>query len=282
MSVVAQSPYSAGSSKRLFNSEEDTGSDQFGAVKRARCLSSPAGRCRPSSSQSPPHNSLSQGVHPSAIAALKALFPDMDEQAVESVLAECGQDIDAAIRRLTELKLSTEQAAATGAVPRAEEPAQQDAAHAASDRQQPEPSTSSTAAAGGGLQTAEQWVDAFVQEMAGAKDFSDARCRAAKMLQAFEQFVTARSKQGGAHGKLEDVLRENNILKRAVQIQNTKLQEASAKDQELTEILQEDTWNLKKTLRSSRVLELLFDLRKLDQNLSYSVQLVKGAAVVKE
>lgn len=116
-------------------------------------------------------------------------------QAVESVLAECGQDIDAAIRRLTELKLSTEQAAATGAVPRAEEPAQQDAAHAASDRQQPEPSTSSTAAAGGGLQTAEQWVDAFVQEMAGAKDFSDARCRAAKMLQAFEQFVTARSKQ---------------------------------------------------------------------------------------
>jgi len=115
-------------------------------------------------------------------------------QAVESVLAECGQDIDAAIRRLTELKLSTEQAAAAGAVPRAEEPAQQDASHAASDRQQPEPCSSSNSAAAG-PQTAEQWVDAFVQEMAGAKDFSDARCRAAKMLQAFEQFVTTRSKQ---------------------------------------------------------------------------------------
>jgi hypothetical protein len=80
MSVVAQSPYSAGSSKRLFNSEQDTGSDQFGAVKRARCLSSPAGRCRPSSSQSPPHNSHNQCVHPATVAAVKALFPDMDEQ----------------------------------------------------------------------------------------------------------------------------------------------------------------------------------------------------------
>jgi hypothetical protein len=44
--------------------------------------------------------------------------------------------------------------------------------------------------------------------------------------------------QGGAHGKLDDILRENVILKRAVQIQNTKLQEASAKDQEVAGLKQ--------------------------------------------
>ncbi|KAF6259470.1 hypothetical protein COO60DRAFT_1294852 [Scenedesmus sp. NREL 46B-D3] len=165
----------------------------------------------------------------------------MDEQAVESVLAECGQDIDAAIRRLTELKLSNaeqqqQQAQAQAAVAAASQ--QHDTASVADARQQQHQQQQVPP----GPQTAEQWVDALVQEMAAAKDFTDARGRAAKMLQSFEQFVSARSKEGsggtGSQARAEEALRENAILKRAVQIQNAKLQEASAKDQELAGLKQ--------------------------------------------
>jgi hypothetical protein len=111
-------------------------------------------------------------------------------QAVESVLAECGQDIDAAIRRLTELKLST-----------VDQQQQQAHAHAAMAAASQQHDTAGVADGGqqqqvpAGPQTADQWVDALVQEMAAAKDFTDARGRATKMLQAFEQFVSARSKE---------------------------------------------------------------------------------------
>lgn len=105
------------------------------------------------------------------------------------MLAECGQDIDAAIRRLTELKLTSQEQAQTGA---------HDTSRAADDRQQQQQSAAAdgvSAPTAPGLQTADQWVDALVQEMAAAKDFADARGRAGKMLQAFEQFVSTRSKE---------------------------------------------------------------------------------------
>eukprot|EP00878_Enallax_costatus_P011577 GHUV01012085.1.p1 GENE.GHUV01012085.1~~GHUV01012085.1.p1 ORF type:complete len:200 (+),score=67.03 GHUV01012085.1:587-1186(+) len=150
-------------------------------------------------------------------------------QAVESVLSECGQDIDTAIRRLTELKLTTKEHA---------HKAPSDTARAADDGQQHGTGANGVSAASTGPQTAEQWVDALVQEMAAAKDFADARARAGKMLQAFEQFIAARSKQQPPQAKAEEALKENVILKRAVQIQNAKLQEAAAKDHELSELKQ--------------------------------------------
>lgn len=107
-------------------------------------------------------------------------------QVVENVLAECGQDIDAAIRRLNQLKLSTEQGGQQAA-------AQPDTAAAPENPQQAHVQQAA-AAVPSGPQTAEQWIDALVQEMAAAKDMEDARSRAGKLLQAFEQFVTARNK----------------------------------------------------------------------------------------
>lgn len=106
-------------------------------------------------------------------------------QVVENVLAECGQDIDAAIRRLNQLKLSTEQGGQQA-------PAQPDTAAVPENPQQAH--VQQAAAVPSGPQTAEQWVDALVQEMAAAKDMEGARSRAGKLLQAFEQFVTARNK----------------------------------------------------------------------------------------
>lgn len=182
---------------------------------------------------SSPHHHQ-QGIHPDTIRALKALFAEMDEQAVESVLAECGQDIDAAIRRLTELKLTNQEQV---------QKAQDTAGAADNSQQQQQPNNSAPVDnPAAGPQTAEQWVDALVQEMAAAKDFADARTRAGKMLQAFEQFISARNKRqqpaAPSHAKAEEALKENAILKRAVQIQNAKLQEASAKDQELSQLKQ--------------------------------------------
>lgn len=39
-----------------------------------------------------------------------------------------------------------------------------------------------------------KWVDLFVHEMMNATDFDDARGRAARILEAFEQSITAPSK----------------------------------------------------------------------------------------
>jgi hypothetical protein len=46
------------------------------------------------------------------------------------------------------------------------------------------------------------------------------------------------AESSGSQARAEEALRENAILKRAVQIQNAKLQEASAKDQELAGLKQ--------------------------------------------
>jgi hypothetical protein len=43
---------------------------------------------------------------------------------------------------------------------------------------------------------------------------------------------------GSAQARVEEVTRENTILKRAVQIQNAKLQEAAAKDEEVAGLKQ--------------------------------------------
>lgn len=256
MSVALQSPFSG--NKRLFEDShvaEDQHSDaaaqqqqHAGGAKRARHLvaGSPAGRC------GRPGSHYHAGVPASTVAAVKALFPGMDAKTVENVLAECGQDIDAAIQRLTQLKLGAEQqASANGSAAAANGSQQQQQAQQKQQQDASTPAAAGAAAADTAVpQTADQWVDALVQEMAAAKDFTDARGRAGKLLQAFEQFVTARNKdQAGGDGasasasaggaRLEEAVRENAILKRAVQIQNAKLQEVGAgKDQEVASLKQ--------------------------------------------
>lgn len=252
MSVVAHSPFTG--NKRLF--EEDAKSDSFDrhpSNKRGRFFGSPAGCRRASPTHSPQAAcQTDQPFHPNTLAALRALFPGMDEQAVTAVLAECGNDIDAAIRRLTQLKIeTTDPPNATGAAP---SPPPQ----ATPDRQQ-QPGSSgmqsegygAAGAAPAGPQTADDWVEALVVEMAAAKDIPDAKLRATKVLHAFEQFMSKRMKKdagadlGGAststsglQPRLEEVLRENAILKRAVQIQNARMQEAGQKEEELAGLRQ--------------------------------------------
>mmetsp|Transcript_64 Transcript_64/g.219 ORF Transcript_64/g.219 Transcript_64/m.219 type:complete len:338 (+) Transcript_64:350-1363(+) len=96
-----------------------------------------------------------------------------------------------------------------------------------------------------GPQTPEEWVDALVASMQQATDVADARARAAQALQAFEQAVqgAVQATTPGSQQQLAALQRDNTILKRAVAIQNNRLQDLAgaaqqlaAKDTELAEL----------------------------------------------
>lgn len=228
MSVVAQSPYSG--VKRLFEDEPVDNHDscdrqQRFTAKRARYhRASPAGRCFHPYEQS-------YGPSLSTLAALRAIFPDMDDQTVSNVLAECGDNIDAAIKRLNELKLSTNDQP---------NPVNDQPTPAPEPSQQQETSSSSPT-------SPQQWIDVLVQQMTAASSVDDARQRAANVLQSFEQFTMSRTQLQAAaseekaqqlQAKLDEALKENHILKRAVQIQNARVQEAAQKEQEIQHLNQ--------------------------------------------
>lgn len=72
--------------------------------------------------------------------------------------------------------------------------------------------------------TAEQWVGDLVSEMTQATSVPDAKNRAAAILQSFEQTVLEHSTSTQPQ-QLTEAQRENVILKRAVGIQNAKIQD---------------------------------------------------------
>lgn len=224
MSVVAHSPFSG--AKRLF--EDDFASEPFdrqhNSSKRARFFGSPsAGRCSGCSSDVP------YLLSHTTLAAVQALFPDMDEKTVADVLTSCGNNIDAAIKHLNELRLcevancSAENVKLIATSPKVESMRAPDA------RTSPCP------------ETPEQWVEALVQEMAQSKDVDDARKRAAGVLQQFNDFLSRKhgvdaSSVDSLQHKLFEVQKENAILKRAVQIQNQRIQERAQQEQEIQQL----------------------------------------------
>lgn len=70
-----------------------------------------------------------------------------------------------------------------------------------------------------------KWVDLFVHEMTNARDIDDAKGRAARILEAFEEAITANSRAvkeveyASLKEHLRSLLNDNQILKRAVAIQ---------------------------------------------------------------
>mmetsp|Transcript_26062 Transcript_26062/g.56904 ORF Transcript_26062/g.56904 Transcript_26062/m.56904 type:complete len:269 (+) Transcript_26062:184-990(+) len=225
MSVAAASPFTR--AKRIFDDNDFSESAlerQHNFGKRARFHSSPsAGRCA-----SFLGDCTGPAVSPLALSALLSLFPGMDEKVVSNILAECGNNIDAAIKRLGCLKLSSEEAAAEAA---------QEASGSTYEGRTGTPSTSQPSNTEP-LATAEQWVEFLVQEMAAAKDLQDARSRAGSVLQRFEKFMSTKAEEKNSIvlSKLAELQKENHILKRAVQIQNTKLQEKPQQEQEIQQL----------------------------------------------
>mmetsp|Transcript_24022 Transcript_24022/g.71267 ORF Transcript_24022/g.71267 Transcript_24022/m.71267 type:complete len:284 (-) Transcript_24022:2446-3297(-) len=184
------------------------------------------------------------GLSPSSLLALTSIFPGMEEQTLVAVLSDCGDNIDQAIKVLGQLRLVADDAGpSTGpssgqATPgRVGTPLGLDEDVFQQHQQQQRLPTEQVASSSHGLQSPDDWVDALVREMASATSVDNARARAAVILSEFAKWSAAQQ-HGSAEksmllAKLNDVQRENHILKRAVQIQNAKLNEKSAAEAEL-------------------------------------------------
>lgn len=181
----------------------------------------------------------------STLAALLGLFPNMEEKVLADILDTCGDNIDAAIKRLGQLHLTASCVADVPDVTSTATPPEQGLDSksgvdtAALPKADSHASVSRPPESAEGPQTPADWVEALVQQMAGAKDVDDARERASRVLQAFEQAVLRQSQPDMAalRNHLNELSRDNHILKRAVAIQNTRMQEAcGAKDAEISSL----------------------------------------------
>ena len=173
----------------------------------------------------------------SLLAQLHALFPDMEEQAVEKVLEASNNDLDYAIKSLNLLRLSSSQQASAG-------DADQHAADPFSrrpDQHQAEATPSPVQTEGG------KWVELLVSEMMNATDLDSARARAMCTLEAFEKTVMSRSSAVIEEIQKENVslkeqnrglMHDNQILKRAVAIQHERQQDHEGRALELQQVKQ--------------------------------------------
>ncbi|TKY64577.1 hypothetical protein E2542_SST14475 [Spatholobus suberectus] len=141
--------------------------------KRLRCSSSPI--------RFPP---------PSFIDQLRPLFPHMDDLVLERALQECGNDIDAAIKRLNELCLGT--ADGNGTAEESEVVVNVDAGKLEDDGNgsvsENQPALNNLPADGA------EWIDFFVREMMVATSVDNARARAARMLEVLEKSISERAR----------------------------------------------------------------------------------------
>ncbi|XP_050367281.1 uncharacterized protein LOC126785700 [Argentina anserina] len=102
------------------------------------------------------------------------------------------------------------------------------------------------------LDGAEEWVELFVREMSSATNVDDAKARAAKALEVFEKRIMSRAAAEAEEAaavkeeeenmvlkqEVEEMRKENMILKRGVYIQNERLKELEARNQEVEHMKQ--------------------------------------------
>ncbi|XP_043715548.1 uncharacterized protein LOC122663919 isoform X2 [Telopea speciosissima] len=180
------------------------------------------------------------------VSILLRMFPAMDRELVETVLNAKNQKIDDAIESLNALCLSN--------VSGENVPQSLDSMLVANGPD---------ASGGESCQTSEQnveelhsktstsesinpkdgsaWVDVFVQEMMNAADLDDARSRATRILEAFERNVVAHARASeeeltSLREHLHSLLRDNQILKRAVAIQHERNLEQEDKAREVQQL----------------------------------------------
>lgn len=172
---------------------------------------------------------------------LRALFPDMDSQLFEKALEESGNDLDAAIRSLHELRLGYSDGKsvtkADGATENGMKPTNAPAAHSE------DPSAENNFPADGA-----EWVVCFVREMMTATSIDDARARATRLLESLEKCISSHASAEAAQNfheenimlkqQIEVLLRDNAILKRAVAIQHERQKECDERNQEVQQLKQ--------------------------------------------
>ncbi|XP_016553211.1 uncharacterized protein LOC107852687 isoform X2 [Capsicum annuum] len=167
------------------------------------------------SSTSPRRFSPTVAVEAAAVDQLRALFPDIDSQLLEKALEECGNDLDAAVKKLHELHLSHGEG-------------------------------KSVTEADGEMN--DEWVELFVREMMSATSTDDARTRATRVLGSLEKSISDGARAAAAQNfrkenvmlkeQIEMIFRDNTILKRAVAIQHERQKEFNDKNQEVHQLKQ--------------------------------------------
>ena len=196
--------------------------------KRLRCSSSPI--------RFPP---------PSSIDQLRPLFPHMDDLVLERALQECGNDIDAAIKRLNELCLGT--ADGNGIAEESEVVINLGAGKLEGDGNasvsEEQPALNNHLPADGA-----EWIDFFVREMMVATSVDDARARAARMLEVLEKSISERAKAEATDAlqkenlmlkeQIEALIKEKNSFKNAFRIQHERSADYEVKNQELQHLKQ--------------------------------------------
>ncbi|RDX80148.1 hypothetical protein CR513_39337, partial [Mucuna pruriens] len=203
--------------------------------KRLRCSSSPIRFPPPSPSPS---------SSPSPIDHLRPLFPHMDDLVLERALQECGNDIDAAVKRLTELCLGTAEGNGTAeeleVVVNVDAGKLEDEGNASVSENQP--ALNNLPADGA------EWIDFFVREMMVATSVDDAKARAARMLEVLEKSISERARAEATDAlqkenlmlkeQIEVLIKEKNSFKNAFRIQHERFGDYEVKNQELQHLKQ--------------------------------------------
>eukprot|EP01018_Ginkgo_biloba_P038735 Gb_38390 [translate_table: standard] len=188
-----------------------------------------------------------ENVH---LSDLKGLFPDMDEQILQKILESCGDDLDSAIKNLKELQLRSNERNLSPCR-NASELGVGSHVHLSSeggnstevdiDSDHAEAATSAIPVDGS------EWIELLVREIRSASDFDEATARASRALEALEKTILIRTGSVVENLQKEDLilkeevqslLRDNNILKRAVAIQHELQQEHEERGHELQHLKQ--------------------------------------------
>ncbi|KAK1275549.1 hypothetical protein QJS04_geneDACA001544 [Acorus gramineus] len=182
---------------------------------------------------------------------LRSLFPGMDAQILENAFEACGYDLDSTIKKLNELWLGSAKANLASGASEFDSGNGGDG-HQTSQNILPIGVNGTAAEISPSMENlptdGSEWVELFVKEMMNASDICDAKARAARALEALEKSILARASTEAAESfqkeytnlkdQVETLLRDNNILKRAVTIQHERQKNYDERNQEVQHLRQ--------------------------------------------
>lgn len=181
------------------------------------------------------------------VSVLLRMFPSMDREVVETVLNSHDHKIDDAIKSLHALCLRDNSMRGEPLIASSDLESKENGIEVGvMDVRTPELNTETIHNVESDSNSKEihgsSWVDILVQEMMNASDWSDVRSRAMKILESFEQMVVAQSTAtkeqeiASLKEQLQCLLRDNQILKRAVTIQHERNLEFEEKVKEVQQL----------------------------------------------
>ncbi|CAN1160128.1 hypothetical protein LINPERPRIM_LOCUS21878 [Linum perenne] len=234
--------------KRSFFEELNVASTPV--TKRIRCSSSspvPFSPTRTQSSASFSSTLPSSSAH--FVEQLAAIFPEMDKELLERAIAECGEDLDLAIRSLNELRIGSADKNLGSDAGNCDGLLDADGNVQGTAPTDPEVPVADQHLVSTHLQMdGAEWVELFVREMTSATNMDDAKVRASRALEELEKSIYARAgAEAVKNFELENVklkeqvqllIHENTILKRAVSIQHERQKEFEDRNQELQHLKQ--------------------------------------------